>query len=617
MLIVLSVVVLVGCIFELRRLQSFIPQSAGMKANSAVAMMLAAIALLRRDYRDSPFYSIFVCLIGALTLGEYLLNANFGIDELLIRDTYYVFIPGRMSQYTSIGFVLLGLSLLTMKSHRVMLREFSRALAAAAGTLGLIVLVSHALATPSLNLIGPHRNVAVPTAIGFLIAAIGVQYANPFEGLIRLLHADNPGGTMLRRLLPAALLSTLALALVVTHADKVLRWESGFSLAMIGAVVSACLVTVIMLTAAALERENRALHETEQRFVQAADSAPVKIWMSNADKLCIYVNQRWLEFRGRTLDEELGNGWADGIHPDDREKCMSAWVDSFDRREAFQMEYRLRRYDGEYRWVFDRGVPRFIEGTFAGYIGSCIDVTDRKLAEEALAELEGKVINAQEEERSRIARELHDDINQRIAMLKWELEPLAQEEPVSDSSRRSTIEAALYQLHTLANDIQAISRRLHSSHLDFLGLAAAAGALCREVSAQRHVEIDFACDPELPNLPKDISLGLYRVLQESLQNAIKHSGARAVAVELAGSATEVSLSVSDRGIGFDPERADKRKGLGMISMRERLRLVHGEFVVESEPGRGTTIRCRVPIGAASSRQRMQHDTGVGAAAPHE
>jgi PAS domain S-box-containing protein len=605
MIFVISVIVLVGWAFDLRGLESFVPQSAGTKVNSAVALILAAIGLLRRDHRDLPIYSILVSLIGALTLGEYLSNSDFGIDQLIVRDTHYFAFPGRMSQYTSVGFVFLGLSLLSMRSQRVTLRELSRALAAATGTLGLIVLVSHILATPALNLVGPHRNVAVPTAIGFTIAAIGVQYANPLEGLVRLLHADNPGGVTLRRLLPAALLATLVLALVVTHADRQFRWEAGFSLTLVGAVVAACLVTVIVLTATALERENRARQESEQRFLVAANSAPVKIWMSGTDKLRIYFNQRWLQFRGRTLQEELGNGWVEGVHPDDLRECMSTYVDSFDRRERFQMEYRLRRHDGEYRWVFDTGVPRFLDGTFAGYIGSCIDVTDHKLAEEALVHLERKVINAQEEERSRIARELHDDINQRVALVIWELSSLDETKAASKSNVRGAVDSAVNQLRKVANDIQAISRRLHASHLEYLGLATAAGVLCKEMAAQQQIEIHLECDPQFPRLPKNISLSLYRVLQEALQNAIKHSGARRIDVHLAESANEARLSVSDRGLGFDPERSDKKQGLGLISMRERIRLVQGEFVIDSEPGRGTTIRCRVAIGTGSPTEQLE------------
>jgi PAS domain S-box-containing protein len=109
-----------------------------------------------------------------------------------------------------------------------------------------------------------------------------------------------------------------------------------------------------------------------------ADAAPVMIWASGADKLCTFFNRIWLEFTGRRVEEELGNGWADGVHPDDLERCYAPYCSAFDERRSFEMEYRLRRADGEYRWLLDRGVPRSSGGVFAGYIGSCIDITDLK-----------------------------------------------------------------------------------------------------------------------------------------------------------------------------------------------------------------------------------------------
>jgi len=606
-MVILSLVVLAGWFFDLPALERFVPQSDGMKANSAVAMMLAAVALLRRDHRDRHIYSILVILIGALSLGEYFWNIDFRIDQLLVRDRNYFYYPGRMSQYTSTGFVFLGFSLLWLKSRTRMLREFSRVLATLTGTLGLVVLASHAYATPSLHRIGPYRNVAVPTAIGFTIGAIGVQYGNPFEGFVRLLYAKSAGGAMLRRLLPTGLIASLVLGFLVTSAHKLYHWEPGFSMVLLAAVVAACLVTVILLTAAGLEREDLARRETEQRFRLVANSAPVMIWMSGTDKLCDYFNDRWLQFTGRTLEAELGNGWVEGVHPDDLKECLSTYVDSFDRREPFQMQYRLRRHDGEFRWIFDTGVPRFMDDAFAGYIGSCIDVTERKLAEEALADLPRQVFYAQEEERSRIARELHDDINQRIAMLVWELGALAQRSPDSESGLRSSLDSANDQLRKVVSDIQAISRRLHASDLEYLGLYGAARALCRETAEQQRVKIDFKCDPALPRLPATTSLCLYRVLQEALQNAIKHSGVGAFKVEIMGNTSEIRLSVIDRGVGFDTRNVGQHRGLGMISMRERMRLVRGEFAVDSQPGRGTTVRCTAPVEDDDPKEHAEYD----------
>src|SRR5262249_19920527 len=125
------------------------------------------------------------------------------------------------------------------------------------------------------------------------------------------------------------------------------------------------------------------LRESEARFRTVADCAPVMIWMAGTDKLCNFFNQAWLEFTGRSLKQEMGNGWAEGVHPSDLDRCFKTYIEAFDLRKPFTMEYRLRRHDGKYRWISDTGAPRYDDqGNFNGYIGSCVDVTERKLTEE-------------------------------------------------------------------------------------------------------------------------------------------------------------------------------------------------------------------------------------------
>jgi PAS domain S-box-containing protein len=347
------------------------------------------------------------------------------------------------------------------------------------------------------------------------------------------------------------------------------------------------------------KRAEQALRESEERFRLVANSAPVMIWMSGPDKLCNYFNKPWVDFTGRPFDAELGHGWVKGVHPEDSDECLRKYVDAFDKRQVFEMEYRLRRHDGEYRWLLDIGVPRFnADGSFAGYIGSCLDITERKVAEEAMSSIGRRLIEAHEEERTWIGRELHDDINQRLALLAVELDRVTQH---ASEDVGAQVRHAQERITQIARDVQSLSHRLHSSKLEYLGLAKAANSFCRELSEQSNVKIHFK-HADIPHtLPKEVSLCLFRVLQEALQNATKYSGVRDFSVELYGTPESLELTVTDSGKGFEEQEASTRHGLGLISMRERLQLVRGELSVKSRPGAGTTIYARVPLKSEEHR----------------
>jgi len=343
------------------------------------------------------------------------------------------------------------------------------------------------------------------------------------------------------------------------------------------------------------------LRESEERFRLVANTAPVMIWTAGTDQKYSYFNKPWLDFTGRPLEAELGDGWTEGVHADDLGPCLQTYTEAFDRRESFEMQYRFRRHDGQYRWVLDTGVPRFnADGTFAGYIGCCIDITERKLADEAMSTIGRRLIEAHEEERTWIGRELHDDINQRLALLAVELDRWGQHSPPTEPLSEK-VRHAQERITEIAKDVQGLSHRLHSSKLEYLGLAGAANSFCKELSEQMKVEIQYN-HSEIPGtLSKEVSLCLFRVLQEALQNAVKYSGVRSFTVDLNGTAESIELTVSDTGSGFEEQHASTRHGLGLISMRERLQLVHGEFSVKSKPGAGTTIRARVPLRIGERR----------------
>jgi PAS domain S-box-containing protein len=381
-------------------------------------------------------------------------------------------------------------------------------------------------------------------------------------------------------------------------------WES-YKTYIIGGIslllAQALLIFGLVWQRARAKHAETQLRESEERFRLVTNTAPVMIWTAGTDRKCSYVNKTWRDFTGRAFQAELGDGWTEGVHPDDLGRCLQTYIEAFDHRESFEMQYRLRRHDGEYRWILDKGVPRFNpDSTFAGYIGSCIDITERKLAEEAMSTIGRRLIEAHEEERTWIGRELHDDINQRLALLGVELDRWHQHVP-STPGLSEQVHHAQERISQIAKDVQGLSHRLHSSKLEYLGLATAANSFCKEFSEHSKVEVQFSHTGIPRTLPKEVSLCLFRVLQEALKNAAKHSGVRSFAVDLHGTVSVIELTVADIGSGFEEQEAFTRHGLGLISMRERLQLVQGELSVKSKPGAGTTIRARVPLNTAEYR----------------
>jgi PAS domain S-box-containing protein len=359
-----------------------------------------------------------------------------------------------------------------------------------------------------------------------------------------------------------------------------------------------CVVQIVVVGAFIIQRTWLALElrDRDSRFRDVADAAPVMIWMSGRNKVYNYFSKKWLEFTGRSVGQEERGGWLEGVHPKDREKFSLDYSDNFEARLEFKIEFRLRRSDGQYRWVLNLGVPRYDTSShFVGYIGCCIDIEERRAAEAAVVEVSGQLITAQEEERARIARELHDNLSQRMAMLEIGLQQLRTKPSELSHMAKKHLNDVEKIANEISSDIHHLSHRLHPSKLHNLGLVVALHGLCNEISEQSGVKIHFTYRAVPRALPSDISLCLYRISQEALNNVVRHSSAREATLDLSRTNHTIGLCISDAGLGFNPEQVQEKAGLGLVSMRERLRLVGGQLSIVSEPFHGTQVCAQVPL----------------------
>jgi PAS domain S-box-containing protein len=348
---------------------------------------------------------------------------------------------------------------------------------------------------------------------------------------------------------------------------------------------------ILLETNRALGNQAAELKTREELLRIFVKNVPAGVAMLDRDMRYLQVSDRWCaDYLISDSSEVIGRSHYE-IFPDMPER----WKEVHRRALAGET---IR--DGEDRWE-SQGSVRWaswevrpwlnLDGVPGGILIFAEDITARKKMEEALSEMGRKLMQAEERERSRIGRELHDDIGQRLTMLTLELEQL-REDP-SDLQRR--VRELQKQTIEIANDVQALSHELHSSKLEYLGVVTGIKSWCREFAERQRIEVDFRADVRSV-LPFEVGLCLFRVLQEALHNSVKHSGVKRIEVQLEEHAGEVHLNVRDSGKGFNIETARQERGLGLTSMQERVRLVNGRFEIQSRPMGGTTIHVHLPLG---------------------
>lgn len=351
----------------------------------------------------------------------------------------------------------------------------------------------------------------------------------------------------------------------------------------------------------AQKRTERALRESKQLYEAVTDASPVMIWLSGTDRLCYYFNKGWLDFVGRTLEQEAGNGWAENVHPDDFDRCLKIYVSNFDARRPFEMEYRLRHRSGQYRWIFDRGVPRYSpDGAFEGYVGGCLDIHDRKEATEKIriADESVRLLKVQDEERRRIAREFHDSAGQTLTVLGLSLTQLVQKvETIAPELAKEgkEIEEVVQQLH---REIRTTSYLLHPPLLDEAGVKPALSMYIQGVAERSGIAIELNIAENFGRLPAEMELTIFRVVQECLTNIHRHAESKTARIRVVREKASVRIEVRDEGKGISPQRLQEIQtqgsGVGIGGIRERLRRFDGEMKIESK-GSGTVVSATIPI----------------------
>src|SRR6201988_3453140 len=416
----------------------------------------------------------------------------------------------------------------------------------------------------------------------------GTQTA--FENLV---HADDRAGVI--KLVDAAMKSGQPTQgeWRVVWADGSVHWIAGRWQVFMDASGDPSKMIGVNIDVTERKLAEEALLSSERRYRLLFERNVAGVGIASLDGQLLDCNDGWARILGYQSKDELRGRHASEFYfnPAERQSLVD---ELFEKQVLFSRELQLKRKDGTPVWVrFNAAVHSDNDRPILQ--ATMIDISEWKRADEALSGMTRKLIEAQEQERARIGRELHDDINQRLAMLSLELEQL--EENPSEIQPR--VKELRREMAEVSNDVQALSHDLHSSKLEYLGVVAGMKSWCKEFAERQRMQIDFKS--AVPSaVPLQIGLTLFRVLQEALHNVIKHSGARQVEVQLQEDSGEIHLIMRNSGKGFDLEAALQGKGLGLTSMRERVRLVNGTIKIESKPMHGTTIHVRVPLGSGQN-----------------
>jgi PAS domain S-box-containing protein len=342
------------------------------------------------------------------------------------------------------------------------------------------------------------------------------------------------------------------------------------------------------------------------------DLVPAPIWIIGPQANLWFGNGAWQALTSTGADPFARNGteWLLALHENDRRRAVTAFRSATAKRRWIDIEVRLRS-DGGYRNWSLIGAPSCTpEGDVEMFVGAAHDITEAQETQQRLRDLGARLVAAQESERARIARELHDDVAQRVALLTTKLSSAVRIRPFSTNLARRSLTEACETLNEITSGIHLLSSELHPPKLTLLGLGTTLKGLCDEFAGGSKIAVQFTQHGDAVPVPADTALCFFRVMQEALQNAVKHSGGQHIEVRLRFDARQLTLWVADDGTGFEQASAGDA-GLGLMTMRERVELIGGRFRIISEPGCGTLVEAVAPILPAAPVDGQRRHTRHG------
>jgi|GEM_PF-4701244 len=351
------------------------------------------------------------------------------------------------------------------------------------------------------------------------------------------------------------------------------------------------------------KRPGRSLLAEGSYFRRLAEAAPVPVFYADARGRCIYVNSQWSALTGLPRQEAYGDGWSHAVHPEERRRMLRRWHQGITRGRPFSEECRYQRPDGTEFWIVSQCVPVYdhTPAALSGYVGTLSDTSDRKRAQGVLSAeqtaLARQLLKAQEEERLRIARELHDEMGQMLTTLKLGLQEI-QREPILPRTR---LEDSISIVDHIIGQVRTLLADLRPAPLETLGLPAALRWYLRRQAQQSRLTIEFQARTLWERFPREVEIGCFRIVQEALTNVIKYAQAQCVLVELQQENASILLRIKDDGVGFDVsaalERAAAGSSFGLLGMQERAHLAGGYLYIESMFREGTQICAQFPLAA--------------------